>query len=564
MAKSWQSVDGLINISGIPDYVDTDSYDFMQKVRNKYRDNKVDVPKQYQIDIGEIGEGFMSNAIPSTVQLGQDLATAVLNPIDTISNILDVGKGTVQYLLPDKVFESGLIDKDKESIEKAKMMGNFYKSRYGSIELAKETFAKDPAAVLADASMFLTGGAGAIAKTGQFAKTSGAIRKTGELLDPLALAGYGVKGLAYPATKLGTVLPKIAAARLSGTGTKPFEEAFKAGEQYGKSKKGKTGRQRADFWKYYSGAKKPLTIVDELRNAFRKLSDRNNTKWEKGVEALKENKTVPDYTALGQSLNKINAEVIDPSSGFVVNAAVAKTLEDTQKIIDEFANKPELQNLYGFELLRKRIQADVKDRISYDTKAGKSQSRAVDKVLSSIKQTISKAEPSYADMIGKYAEASAFMDDFSSTLGQLTPAGKAQALNKFFEGINNPTGDFAVTLNMIQEAELISGKNIEAMLSGAILNNVNINNFSGRGLVGLGGVGQVIPGTQAAGMPLSIPKVAGGVAYGAGRVKGAAEKIRPEVGTRGLFNVGVQPTRADIPTTEEELRQLLINRQLNR
>ena len=573
MAQSWQSEDGLIKIDNIPDYVDTNGYEFLTKVRKKYRSKDMDVPEPYKIDIEQIGSGVYQNIFSSTGGVLKDYADAILNPIDTVANLLQVTRGAVHIFMPDKVFESGLLTKDPEAIEKAKIMGNYYKTNYGSIEKAKETFAADPAAVLADLSVFLRMGAAGMKKMGDVpgAETFSKVLEQGSIYtDPLTAVGGALGGVNTVLGKPGSKLAKNVTGYLTGLGTRPFEEAFKAGKQYGKTQKGSAGRQRADFWKYYSGAKNPLTIIDELRKGFKILNSNKNKKYDDAVEKLKLSETIPSYDRLGKALNSIYAEVIDPASDFTVSSTVAKTLADTQKIIDEFAANPKVQNLYGFHLLRQRLQSDIKNNINYDTQAGKHQARAIDKVIKSIKQTVIEAEPSYGRTITEYAEASAKLDDFAATLGELSPANKAKALKKFLNGFTHPNKDSGVISGLIEEASIISGRNIEAMLAGVLLTNSNIKNLSGRGLVGLGGVGQVVDlgATQLLGMPASQPRMGGRVAYGSGRIKGAIEGATPAPVTRGLFNVGVQPTRAGItdpgPTTEEELRQLLINRQLNR
>jgi hypothetical protein len=571
MAQVWQSDDGLIRLRDIDDDVDLNGYEFMQRIRNHYRKNNMKVPEKYEITPGQLASGAKQNLWSSLYQVGEDLVTAIANPLDTVANLLQVTRGGIHNFMPDKVFESGILDKDEEAMQKASMLGNFYKNRYGGIEEAKETFAKDPAAVLADLSTFLTAGAGAlkaVSPGGTLEKLASGGRKAGELLDPLRLVGYGLQfSNKYGFSPLGK-LAKIGGSRLAGVGARPLENAFSFGKDL--SQVTKQNRARADFWKYYSGAKNPLTIVDELQNGLKALSAKNSEMYRKGVEALKQNPTVPSYQKLGDALNKINAEVVDTASGFTMNAPVGKILEDVNKIIQEFGSNPKVQNLYGFELLRKRIQSDIKDTINFDSKAGRAQARAVDQVLTAIKDTISAADPNYNKTIRNYAEAASDLNDFRSTLGGLSKKDKAKALSQFLQSINNPTGDFKVTFDMVKDAEVATGRNIEAMLSGVILSVSDINNFSGRGLVGLGGAQQVvdIPGGSAAGLPLSMPRIAGGIAYGAGRVKGVQEALTPGQNMRGLFNLGVQPTRAGItepaPTSEEELMQLLQNKLMNR
>ena len=582
MAKNFRSKDGVINLRNIPDDIDVNNdYKFRQTIRNMYRAKDMEVPEEFKITNFEMGAGAMSNLGGSALQMGKDLVNMIANPIDTIGSLLDLGAGAVQLMLPDKIVD--FVGEDKASKEKAKLMGNFYKSRYGSIEKAQETMSQDPAAVMGDVAMFLTGGAGAVSKLstinrlGTVSQKAGsvaqAMKKGGELLDPVNLA---IKGVGATATGVRKTLGRGTAGIggfLSGTGSDVVGLAYQAGktgdditlkDMFKEGRKPQPGSIRADFWKYFSGAKKPEALVDELHEAFTALNKRKSDEWEAGMKRVEKNISMPSYSTLEQALSVIQKDAIDPNTAFKLSAPVTKTLEDINKIITEFRDNPKAQTLTGWDQLRRRIKNDILDNIpEYGPGVPGSvnmQRRAAESVLDAIKETIQKYEPSYNDTIVKYADASAMLDDFKRILkNQKSGLDRASALTEFTNAImsKSDTGRFksAAVLDLLGEAEALTGKNLQAMLAGVVLNSSNPKNISGRGMVGAGALSQAtgMPGTLNMGaIPLSTPSFVGRTAYGMGRL---SDIISSSVPRPGLFNVGMQPIRAGIPTDEEALQQ---------
>ena len=99
------------------------------------------------------------------------IVQAVLNPLTTIGDILDVGAGALRNSLPknvvatidkvDQVF--GADPKAAQRVsDKASAVGGVIKDRYGSYDAIKRTVAEDPVGAAGDLSSLLTGGAGTV------------------------------------------------------------------------------------------------------------------------------------------------------------------------------------------------------------------------------------------------------------------------------------------------------------------------------------------------------------------------------------------------------------------
>ena len=91
-----------------------------------------------------------------------DLATALFNPIDTVTAIGSAGTGAMQ-LLKDKLGgpSPGWFDDHRD---KARAVGEYYGDRYGGAGEIADTIRTDPAGALLDAGGLLTGGAGLAAR----------------------------------------------------------------------------------------------------------------------------------------------------------------------------------------------------------------------------------------------------------------------------------------------------------------------------------------------------------------------------------------------------------------
>ena len=161
----------------------------------------------------------LANVGPSAVSFYKGLMTAITNPVQTVSGLLDVSAGALQNILPkDLVDLVNQIDNKpeaaKRAVDAANAVGGFYKDRYGSIDALKNTLATDPVGAAADLSTLFTGGASTTARVAP--ATSKVLTTAAKYTNPLApvtaATGYG---LALSAKGTGNVVDAITGQRAS-------------------------------------------------------------------------------------------------------------------------------------------------------------------------------------------------------------------------------------------------------------------------------------------------------------------------------------------------------------
>ena len=176
------------------------------------------IPRQRRSFADVPGEA-LANVGTSAANFYKGLITAITNPVQTVSGVIDVGAGALQNLLPKELVDLvNQIDNKpeaaKRAVDAANAVGGMYKDRYGSIEALKNTLATDPVGAAADLSTLFTGGAAATARIAPTtSKVIGAVGKyTNPLLPVTTAANYG---LALGAKGAGNVVDAITGQRAS-------------------------------------------------------------------------------------------------------------------------------------------------------------------------------------------------------------------------------------------------------------------------------------------------------------------------------------------------------------
>lgn len=174
------------------------------------------IPKQRRSFADVPGEA-LANVGTSAANFYKGLITAITNPVQTATGILDVGAGALQKLLPkDLVDLVNQIDTNpeasKRAVEMANAVGGMFKDRYGSVEALKNTLATDPVGAASDLSTLFTGGAGATARIAP--ATSKVLSTTAKFTNPLApVTAAANYGLALSAKGAGNVIDAMAGER---------------------------------------------------------------------------------------------------------------------------------------------------------------------------------------------------------------------------------------------------------------------------------------------------------------------------------------------------------------
>lgn len=160
------------------------------------------VPKSFTPTTRDWGKNFGGNVLKSGGRLIGDTVGAIANIFNpnmeknTVANLGKLALGTGSLLLPG----------EQKYEPMAKAVGKFYKDRYGGVENIKNTLYNDPVGMLADAATVATGVGGALRGGGAVASKLGSVSNASKLsqagrtmtnigrqIDPLILAGKGVR-----------------------------------------------------------------------------------------------------------------------------------------------------------------------------------------------------------------------------------------------------------------------------------------------------------------------------------------------------------------------------------
>jgi len=222
-----------------------------------------------EVPSGRSAGGFLSNIPSSAGRLAEGIGSMILSPIDTASNIMDIGAGALQNALP-KAFVDFVNSGDspekaasvKRAVDAANAMGGFLKERYGSLDKIKTTLYEDPVGAAADLSILFTGGGAAATRvatasrgpivagamrgfpgmedaasfSGALATTGKALTAAGEYTNPLnavmpVARVAGNVALAVPGVQRGVDVSKAAVKKVVGTGYNLIEPALPGGAE---------------------------------------------------------------------------------------------------------------------------------------------------------------------------------------------------------------------------------------------------------------------------------------------------------------------------------------------
>lgn len=141
----------------------------------------------------------ISNLPTSAGKFGREMYEAVTSPVQTATNILDIGAGALQNITPKVIkdivdrFDTNP-DAAKRAVATANAFGGEYAKRYGTMDGFKEALATDPVSVISDFSALASGGASAVGRVAP--TTAKVLATTAKYTNPaaplVAAAEYGI------------------------------------------------------------------------------------------------------------------------------------------------------------------------------------------------------------------------------------------------------------------------------------------------------------------------------------------------------------------------------------
>jgi len=200
------------------------------------RIHKMQPPKKAPPERSLVGAAIeaIPNIPSSAAEFATGLYTAVTNPIQTASSMMDLAAGGLktgaEKVLPKKVYNFiNDMDRDPKSAERAmraaQQFGGQMADRYGTYDAIKNTLATDPVGFAADMSTLLSGGSSVAARAGRTG-TAGVLNKMAQATNPVNVlkpAGRAVAKAAQRAPlKIANVMkPKSAAYMEAAEGRAP-------------------------------------------------------------------------------------------------------------------------------------------------------------------------------------------------------------------------------------------------------------------------------------------------------------------------------------------------------
>ena len=480
----------------------------------------------------------LENLPSSTVQLAKDVVQPIISPIDFLKSTYSLGKGVIELTIPG----------EQPDEKTARAVGQYLANRYGGLENIRDTFAQDPAGLLADAAILLRGGGALATKSQKFTEAGEIASKIGKKIDPTEYLYKGAKLGAKGAGKGTTALLGLT----TGSGKEAIEQAVKAGKLGGDAERLLVSEMR--------GTSEAKDVVEQATAKLKERALQRGKEFTTSKEKLKLNEIPIEFENVRKSFNDF-AESKMFEGMFELSEKGQKKLSKIGKIIDDFESNPKLHNAKGLDMLKRRVDAEYPPGLSVGD-AG----LVVSEMRNRIKKQILTEAPEYGKVMKAYEQAISLEKKIMKelSLGNKTAAGTA--LRKLQSTMrNNVNTNYGNRLNMLKDLD----PDLLPQLAGQALGNL-----TPRGLQGLSAGSAAAYGLPAAmagiidpsfliGLPLQSPRIMGEAALKSGQIQRMSGKIptgdilrtaRPI--SSATREIGSQPTPEDLER-QEYLNRLL-------
>jgi hypothetical protein len=481
---------------------------------------------QRPMSTGEVLTGAVVNFPSSLYNMATDVFKAVSDPIKTASDLGTLFVGATSKVLGEPFFESDLAKQMRLKGEKsAEQVGAFMANRYGSVESAKQALATDPAGVLSDASLVFTGGAGLVPKASTASKV---LTTAAKVTDPLRIAAAP---LAFTSK---TVAPTL--GMTTGAGSMAIEEAYKAGKEGGVKAKSFTENLR--------GTADQLQVLEDTKSNLQAMIQEQQNLYRSGMVNIKADKSVLALDDIDTALQKANDRVY--FEGVARSEDAAGYLKKANKIINDWRSKDptKFRTPEALDALKQKIYDDVLSNIPINQK---SSTGIIGDIYNSVKSTIQKQAPTYADTMKAYADTAEQVREIERSLSQGKKASADAGLRKLQTVLrDNASTNYGQRANLVSQLEATSpslggGIPIKPALAGQALSKVTPRGVQAVGTVGTAGLlSQISNPLTAAYLAGSSPRLVGESAYLAGqgsRQLGKVTGLFPELDYPLMFNL---------------------------
>ena len=490
------------------------------------------------------------NLPKSTIGVGRDILTAVTHPIETGKTLLNLMQGTLHLVLPDEIQQR--LDpegKTEESQQMASQVGQYFQEKYGGEDNIKHAVATDPASVLMDIAVVLTGGGMAVAKAGQLSKIA-QIQKAGEVakttatyVDPLTLA---LKGTTAAITGGGKLAGEYAGA-MSGTGASTshvVEQARLGAKEGAYLKRGERGEQLTTQMRGMGD------VTEMLQIALRDLEVMKTQKQAnyRANEALwKADNTILDFKAIDEALAR--ADKMVSFKGQVVNQKAADAAITLRKMVDDWKalDAKTFHTPEGMDKLKQQMWSVVEG-----IEATNATAQSIGKnIYHATKNTIANQAPGYAKAMKEYTEATELISQLEKTLSLGSKAQIDTAVRKLTSLMrDNVNTNYGQRMKLARQLEEVGGENFMAGLAGNQMQSLMPRSIQGAVMPAIASGAAFTGGASlpaaASMMATASPRIVGETANAIGYTMGKLDKLpRPSYqGIEGILQLLYQSQSA--------------------
>jgi len=454
-------------------------------------------------------EGFspvnmVKNVPKSAANFAGGLWQAVTNPIDTVTTLADAAAGGLRNLVPNRVRSAiDTIDWNPQAADRATAtadaVGQVYKDRYGGARNILSTIENDPVGAAADLSTVLGLGGGAARAVG--------LTKPADVLSKAASVTNPVNAAVQVGSKAADLGGKAAAYTIGGLGThtggRTLTEAYQAGKAGGTAQDALTANMR--------GTAAMDAALDTARQGLQNMRNEMMSKYLADKKSWANNPTPLDFKPIEQAFSNVVGSMRQ-GNHWKVGGDELKTVKEIADVLDEFRKDPTSHTALGFDALKQRIDA-IYPASQMHTQA----QRAVTATRNSVKDSIVKQSPDYADAMRSYEKAAELQNEITRALSLGDRASKDTALRKLQSVTrNNANTNYGNRVGMVEALQSAGGTDIMPALAGQALSS-----WMPRGLgTAVGGATLAASATNPAwlaALPIQSPRLMGEAALLAGK-----------------------------------------------
>lgn len=506
-----------VDLKGTPVLVTSDTplddeQQFLKAIKQKREQDRQ--AKQVQVEsqpedrsvVGAVAEG-VTNLPSSVYKLGADTVSALASPVQTLTTLQKLARGIVQKVVPDPIVE--FLGRDETGDQVADAVGQYYANKYGSEQAFLDAVATDPASILADASTVLMGGGGILSKIPALQQFGTKTAAVGQAIEPISATTKAV------APVVGSTAQAISGT-LTGTGTEPLKQAFRAGE---------AGGTKSDlFTSNLRGTANPTDIVDTARQALTDMRSRASENYKLNMAEVSKDATVLDlsdtFNSIQNSFNKFAA-----FKGQIKNESVAAALKAVQAKVDDWAklDPADFHTPEGLDQLKQSVGEilmglPAENRTAY---------AAVKNVYDEIKKSVAKQAPDYAKAMDDYSKSSDLLFEMERALSLGNNKSADTALRKLSSIMrNNVNTNYGERLRLGSMLDEASDGTLFPMIAGQ-----QMSSWTPRGLQQATTTLGSLQAYNLAGAPAAVtmalassPRIAGEAAHAMGRASGAVQR----------------------------------------